>query len=88
MTKEALAKANHIWKELDEHMDYLYARWLEESAFEDFAEYEAVVKTEVEKLGGKFVKMTKRPFAVTVEIDEHTIQIKLTQTEYVWKRVA
>ena len=47
----------------------LYGRWLDEREYEDFADYEAVMKKAVGEIKGvTFVKGNKRPFGFTIQI--------------------
>ena len=47
----------------------LYGRWLDEREYEDFADYEAVMKKTVGNVKGvTFVKGNKRPFGFTIQI--------------------
>jgi len=50
----------------------LYGRWQDEKEFEDFAEYEKVMKKGVGE-GCQFVKGTKRPFGFVVKITHQGI---------------
>jgi hypothetical protein len=46
----------------------LYGRWLDERKYEDFKEYEEVIKKVFSKFG-KIVKISKSPFSVIIEAE-------------------
>jgi len=88
MTAEALAKATSIFNALQDRIFYLYERWQDEKEYEDFADYQKSAKERVEALGFGYIDMTKRPFAIKVQIDEYQIALSVTQKTYKWKRIA
>lgn len=53
--------ADVIFKKITEETNFLYLkdRWADESEYEDFNEYKKVIKTQLEKLGFKFISATK-----------------------------
>jgi hypothetical protein len=66
----------------------LFFRWREESQYEDFAEYEKMVKEDAEKLGVTFVRMTQRPFGPVIRLaDDVTIHCYVNTTHECWKRL-
>lgn len=59
---------------------YLYARWLDERKYEDFADYEKEMRKIFPDLN--IVKCHKRPFGFTVRLsDAVCMQIKITTTQ-------
>ena len=59
-----------------DNFGYLFARWQDEKEFEDFAEYEKVMKKNVGEVEGvKFVKASKRPFGFTLKITQEDIWV-------------
>lgn len=56
----------------------LYDRWEDEKMYEDWKDYERVMKNLVETCGGvenPKVKGTKRPFGVKIEYDGYVVHI-------------
>lgn len=66
-TLEDAAKVK-IPEKLSDQFMYLWERWQDEKEYEDFADYQNVMKSAVEQEGGKFLKMTKRPWYVEFEL--------------------
>jgi hypothetical protein len=63
-------------------IDHLAARWSDEHEFEDFSEYESVLKSSFEKFNvGTFKRATKRPFGVVFTADNLEFQIKATMKQ-------
>jgi hypothetical protein len=61
----------------------LYCRWLDEHEYEDFSEYQQVMKSNL-PTGAQFVKMTKRPFEVQFDLNGVRKYIKATTAKCVW----
>ncbi len=59
---ERKEKALQFFENLSETITNLYSRYLDEKGFENIDEYAIVFRSEVEKIGGDFVKANKRPF--------------------------
>lgn len=70
--------ANDFFATFGDHAANLYGRWQDEREYEDFADYVANIKREVEALGGVFVSATSRPFHITFELDGKRYKIKVT----------
>jgi len=89
MNDETIAKATAIWKQIQEKICYLYERWQDEQLYEDWADYVNAAKAEVAVIGGcSFIGMTRRPFAVKIQMGEYQIACSVTQKAYKWKRIA
>lgn len=78
-----------MWKHLDNEkllrtLAELYFRWRDESEYEDFNDYIKVLKTLIPK-GSKFVKATKRPFAVIFVYEGWTVTISINNKTINWK---
>lgn len=85
------AKARSIFNtnKLSELVANLYCRWMDEKEYEEFADYEAVLKKEVESRGAKFINGTKRPFGFICTIDEVHYHLTINaKGEYQWLRMA
>jgi hypothetical protein len=72
-------KRGEIFKSLTEdqqnHICYLYGRWLDEHEYEDWKDYE----NELKKIFPTMTKSSKRPFGVFVPCDEGLIHFYLKQ---------
>lgn len=64
-------------KRLAQSMYGLRQRWEDEKEYEDWAEYEKVLKGWAEAWGCEFVKGTKRPFGMKVKHNEAQLHYKL-----------
>ena len=63
MLEQQIRMYKNISAKMGDLMFTLYGRWLDEREFEDFKEYENVMKQQLEKVVGvRFVKAQKRPF--------------------------
>lgn len=51
---------------VEDMLDYLYERWQDEKEYEDFSDYEKVMRDAV---GDGFIKATKRPFGFITQIE-------------------
>lgn len=81
--------AAHIFKAMQTTMENLYGRWLDEREYEDFAEYEKVMRdvlasniTAAFAPYCKFTKGTKRPFGFVVQIGSHSISFSINTRSY------
>ena len=61
-----------------------YGRWKSEKEYEDFAEYQSVVKKKIEETGARFDNMTKRPFRVTFYVQNVRCFVKVTAKDFSW----
>lgn len=66
-----------IYTDLQNLMLALYDRWRDESEYENINDYAINLKKKVEENGGKFLKMSKRPFGFTYVLADATYQMKI-----------
>jgi len=62
----------------DKHLDFfvnLYSRWQDEQEYEDFADYEKVIKEKITELPIKVA--TKRPFGIKYDYEGFEIHIRI-----------
>ena len=85
--EERMAKAAKLYKELQGMMTALYCRWKDESEYENIEDYSVNLKKEVEKIGGTFIKMSKRPFGFTYRLSDATYQMSVASTKYKYQRI-
>ena len=74
----------------EEGLGYLYGRWLDEKAYEDFEDYAKQMKTICEKIpGAVFIQANKRPFGFIAQIKDfpYRCQISMSNSVYQWKSV-
>ena len=62
-----------------DHLVYLWGRWQDEKEYEDFEDYKKSASKSLPK-GMDFVRMTKRPFAVTFAYKGADRHMKLSVT--------
>lgn len=74
MEMETREKMLAINSEVEIPLAYGYERWQDEKEYEDINDYATLFKDKVEKHGGKFLKMTKRPFGFKALIGGLTFQ--------------
>ena len=79
--------AELIFEAMQGTMVYLYGRWQDERAYEDFANYVGVVKNALASSNDAavFEKMTKRPFAVTFTLGQDKVVIGISGKTYFYK---
>jgi hypothetical protein len=65
-------------KKFNDTIANLAFRWMDEKEYEDFKDYEKVMKEKVETFGVKFIKGSKRPFGFVVEFKEVAYQFYFT----------
>lgn len=84
---EAKTDAEKIYKDLQSTIVYLYGRWQDERAFEDFANYVGVVKNALASSNDAavFEKMTKRPFAVTFTLGQDRVVVGVGSEKYYYR---
>lgn len=73
-------------RNLQDTMEYLYARWQDEKHYEDIREYGKVIEQEL-PAGFIFKKMSARPFGFTFEICYATYRLYMTSKKYTWNWV-
>jgi hypothetical protein len=64
----------------------LWGRWQDEKEYEDINEYGAVIAKNFPE-GWKLIKSAKRPFGVTVQIEQEQWQVSVTGRSMGWKRI-
>lgn len=81
------AKAAAIYKAAEQTVINLAGRWIDESQYEDIEDYAKPLIPIVAQLGGKVVKMNKRPFGFDFEIGGARYQVRCTATTYSYRRI-
>lgn len=69
-----------------DRLGYLWSRWQDEKEYEDFGEYEKVLRTLVPE-GFTFVKSSKRPFGMRVSYSGIHAVVTVTGRSIGWKIV-
>jgi hypothetical protein len=88
MTKKPVHnKVKKFWRDNQEILENLYCRWQDEKEYEDIKDYGEVIRPKVEKIGGKFLKMLKRPFGYNFQLGGATYRIYVNSTTYGYKRL-
>lgn len=87
MTNEEIqAQFTSTLRAIKDTLDYLECRWQDEREYEDFAEYQKVLKTKIEEQGYAFVKATKRPFGVVAKSSTgHEVHFFAKANGFGWK---
>ena len=57
-------------------VEYLFDRWSDEWMYEDFDDYIKHAKETVEKQGGEFIHLKKKPFVLRYKQDEEILEVK------------
>lgn len=68
-------RMNEIFNDVAGTLDILAVRWADEQEYEDFDEYIKKMDATLTRYGVKFVKLTKRPFAVTMVVGKTTFRV-------------
>lgn len=68
-----------------DRLDYLAARWQDESAYEDFNEYIAEIRKVCATEGVKFIEASKRPFGFIFQKGDREFRLKVTAKAIVIK---
>jgi hypothetical protein len=79
--------AEKFYDKMENFVVSLYGRWQDEKDYEDINDYGTLIKKEVDKIGGKFIKMVKKPFGFLYSLDDVTYQISISNKNYTYKRV-
>lgn len=79
--------AGDVFDQTEPILASLLSRWLDEHKYEDINDYAAPIKPIVERNGGTFLKMNKRPFGFIYQTNGVNIQVRITTREYSWKVV-
>ncbi len=71
---------------VENRLTYLYSRWQDEKAYEDFLDY----RTEMEKIvpeGFSFVSAKRRPFGMSVSYGPYKFEVSVKAKSIQWKRI-
>lgn len=77
-----------LWNDLTDLMFNLYSRWQDEKEYENINDYAEPIKPKVEAIGGKFIRMNKRPFGFDYQLNGVTYKILVKSTGYEYKRIS
>jgi hypothetical protein len=81
-------RVEDFFNTMEKTMVSLYHRWQDESEYEDINEYGKFVHAQiVAQLGGNLVKMSKRPFGFTFEVEGAMYQITINGRQYGYKLI-
>jgi hypothetical protein len=61
--------------------------WQDEKEYEDFAEYDKVLRAKFFGYGLKFIKSTKRPFGCVLAVGGWTVTVFANNRQIGWKAV-
>lgn len=75
-TSEKIAR--QLFKDLEPLACTLYERWRDECEYEDLADYAVNIKPEIEKAGGTFLRMTRRPFGFQFKVGFFVYAVTVT----------
>ena len=85
---KTIAKINKMFNELQEDIEYLYARWQDEKDYEDIEEYGMVIKSKLSK-EFTFVGMMGYPkFGFSFSIEGNTYWMGCDGAITEWKRTS
>lgn len=82
-----MTNAEKLYNNLDTLMTNLYCRWQDEKEYEDINDYGDVLKPRIEEVGGRMIRMLKRPFGFRVALDGKEYKFSHTAKTYSYKRV-
>lgn len=82
-TNEIKVIAGNLMKESESMLVNLHDRWMDEKEYEDFNDYEKVMREKVIKLQPlcNFIQSTKRPFGYIVVVDKYKLHLSVTTKE-------
>ena len=83
-----MTEARNFYDAMTNAFPSLYGRWLDEREHEDFADYKHAMQKACVVHGVIYVKMTKRPFALTFKTPTGTFVMKCTSREYSYRQIA
>ena len=75
-------KSTAIFYELEDLMEILFCRRLDEYEYEDIDDYAAPINAKLKKFGTIVNKMYSRPFGFTYTIHGETFRISITKYKY------
>lgn len=84
MTPEIKKRIDDFLKDKGTVFGYLHDRWQDEHEYEDFQDYINRAKKALPE-DFEFVKMTKRPFAITFKYEGMKFQIVVNTRTILWK---
>ena len=73
--------AEELAKKLAGTIEYLFDRWRDEWMYEDWSDYEDHARKAVEKDGGEFIHLKKKPFVLRFKKDDQTLDVKCNSKE-------
>lgn len=89
-TKQAMREFQEkVMTEMADKVGYLYDRWQDEKEYEDFADYKAEACRFCNEKGYKYMKLSKRPFTLTLRFNDAIIMdlvVTARQIKTVWKK--
>lgn len=90
-TEQRAAFMDKVVPKVEQTLNYLYSRWQDEHAYEDFAEYATFMEKALKTAepSAKFIRGSKRPFGMVCRFDEfpYDCLIFITAREIGWKSV-
>jgi len=86
-TPENNALINTVYEKLQMTMENLASRWHDEHEYENINDYGNAIKSKLPKCM-KFVKMSKKPFGFSFELDKKIYSIQISGNKYLWKRLS
>ena len=88
MDKHEVANiVKNIFKDTGNQLELGWCRWMDEKEYEDINDYAVLFQKQVENKGGRFQKMTKRPFGFRAVVDQRTFQFYATATKLGVKQI-
>lgn len=85
--KDEVDKVRKLHSDLQNLLVMLYERWLDESEYEDIKGYSVNIIPEVQKAGGTFIKMNKRPFGFDFELGKNIYRFYVNSRFYGFKHL-
>lgn len=83
-----IARIEAVFTALQNTMENLASRWMDEQEYENIAEYQAVIAKQLPK-GFVITRMTKRPFGFEFTIGTSAVYaIICSSRSYQWKRIS
>ena len=91
LSPEITKNINKLFEDMAQDMDYFYGRWQDEKECEDWTEYEKCLKNNLSQVAIKnninisIVKVTKRPFGISFNIDNNYVVFYANAKHIGWK---
>ena len=86
--KEPSQRAAALFKGVEQVIENLYFRWLDEREYEDIKDYARAIIPIVNRYGCEFVRMSKKPFGFDFKADGRTYALRVGNKTYSYKRIA